>query len=400
MTLTDINGLPETQAFNLLRAKYNFSNADIDYFFSHMKEDGSAPDTLTELQAFYAVAGKYNITVPDVNWFVTIVTDDDVPVYPTSLTITEPVSLVLGEKAKIKVTFLPPNTNKRTLTYASSDVTIATVNASGEINPLAAGSVTITVTGLADPDGTLPAPTATKLLTVTPKPETVGLTDAGAFSLEAGETKQLSVVVYDKNGQPIVGAGVSWTSSNATIATVDSTGLVTAVKKGNATITATTQNGKKTSVAVTITGPVYNFYGMFIDTPTLNVADLDADYITGYDYTSTRGLKIGPLDERPAEEDLFFPQLDSNYDTGIPVFAYPKVWGSLEAGTVEIWQFNPISNVWQHDTDPTYYFVKTGEVIIGSKDYNVYVHCDVDVAPSVVPLVRSATSYPIKIKFV
>ena len=56
--------------------------------------------------------------------------------------------------------------------------------------------------------------------------------------LQLGETLQLSVEALDENGQAVAGVEFSWESSNTSVATVDATGLVTAVAAGTATITA------------------------------------------------------------------------------------------------------------------------------------------------------------------
>ena len=64
------------------------------------------------------------------------------------------------------------------------------------------------------------------------EPATAELTSLGA-------TRQLTAEVRAQNGQPMAGAAVSWSSSNAAVATVDAQGLVTAAGNGTATITAT-----------------------------------------------------------------------------------------------------------------------------------------------------------------
>ena len=56
--------------------------------------------------------------------------------------------------------------------------------------------------------------------------------------LQLGETLQLSVEALDENGQAVAGVEFSWESNNTSVATVDATGLVTAVAEGTATITA------------------------------------------------------------------------------------------------------------------------------------------------------------------
>ena len=69
------------------------------------------------------------------------------------------------------------------------------------------------------------------------------------FSMLRQESKQLSVYTSD-------GGNVTWSSSDASIATVDANGLVKGVGVGTATITATSSNGKyKDSISVTIEKP-------------------------------------------------------------------------------------------------------------------------------------------------
>ena len=69
-------------------------------------------------------------------------------------------------------------------------------------------------------------------------PTTVTVTPSSANLSALGETVQLTAAVQDQNGNPMPGAVVSWSSSSARVATVDTDGLVTAAGNGTATITA------------------------------------------------------------------------------------------------------------------------------------------------------------------
>ena len=70
-----------------------------------------------------------------------------------------------------------------------------------------------------------------------------------------GQTEQLTATVQDQSGATIRGAELTWTSSSASVATVSSAGLVTAVADGTATITATS-GSVSAIVAVTVQVPV------------------------------------------------------------------------------------------------------------------------------------------------
>lgn len=80
--------------------------------------------------------------------------------------------------------------------------------------------------------------------------------DATAVSLDkteqtlyTGQTLQLNAIVWPENA---IDRSVTFSSSNPAIATVDSNGVVTAIKKGTTTITASSVNGKKTTCIITV----------------------------------------------------------------------------------------------------------------------------------------------------
>jgi hypothetical protein len=73
--------------------------------------------------------------------------------------------------------------------------------------------------------------------------------DGGDFSIKVGESKQLTFVVDPEKHDEIL----SWVSDNETVATVDNTGKVSAIKKGTATIkVAADKSGTNATVKVTV----------------------------------------------------------------------------------------------------------------------------------------------------
>lgn len=137
-----------------------------------------------------------------------------------------------------------PLTN-RTVTWASLNGAIASVNASGLVTGVAPGTASITATS----EGV--AGTAT--ITVVPIPvATVAVTPATS-SLPVGQTAQLTATASDASGNALSGRSITWTSSASAVATVSTTGVVTAVNEGSATITATAE-GKSGTAQITVTG--------------------------------------------------------------------------------------------------------------------------------------------------
>jgi uncharacterized protein YjdB len=73
-------------------------------------------------------------------------------------------------------------------------------------------------------------------------------------SVQAGSTVQLAATLSDASGNVLTGRPISWTTSSTSVATVSTSGLVTGVAAGSATITATSE-GKSGSATITVTAP-------------------------------------------------------------------------------------------------------------------------------------------------
>ena len=157
------------------------------------------------------------------------------------------LSLVKDAKETLVATVAPENTTDKTVIWLSSDETIATVSASGEVTAVKVGTATIMATSVADN-----SKTATCAVTVTAATVAVtGVTlNKNATSLNVGATETLTATVNPTNA---TNKNVTWSSSNTAIATVSASGVVTAKSAGTATITVTTQDGgKKATCTVTV----------------------------------------------------------------------------------------------------------------------------------------------------
>ncbi len=140
---------------------------------------------------------------------------------PTSWT------MEVGDKKTLTATVWPASTGTGSLSWTSSNNSVATVDANGKVTAVALGTANIT----ASQNGM----SATCVITV------AGISlNKTSTKILIGGTEQLTATVYPS-------ASYTWTSSNPAVATVSSTGLVTAVAKGTTTITVTTEDGGYTA---------------------------------------------------------------------------------------------------------------------------------------------------------
>src|SRR5258706_1329048 len=170
------------------------------------------------------------------------------PVPVASVTV-NPSSATIRVGTSTQLTAVPQDASGaplsgRVVTWATSDGAVATVNASGLVSSSAVGSATITATSEGQ--------SGTSTITVTNVPvATVTLSPASA-TIGVGGTQQLSAVTKDSAANTLTGRVLTWSSSNTAVASVNATGLVSAVAAGSATITATSE-GKSGTAAITVT---------------------------------------------------------------------------------------------------------------------------------------------------
>jgi len=131
----------------------------------------------------------------------------------------------------------------RALTWSSNSPSVASVSTTGLITAVAPGGAVITAAS--------EGKTAVVAVTVSAVPVASVAVSPASDVVVVSQTLQLSAVPRDAQGTALTGRAVSWTSSDATRATVSSTGMVTGVAPGAVTITATSE-GKVGTASITV----------------------------------------------------------------------------------------------------------------------------------------------------
>ena len=173
---------------------------------------------------------------------------DEQEVHVTGVSVSPAtLSLVEGTSDQLRATVTPSDAANKSVSWTSSATAIATVDNTGKVTAVSAGTATITVKTA---DG---GKTATCAVTVTTKviPVTgISIEEGATAEVEEGKTVTLTAKVQPDNATDKT---VTWTSSNKAIATV-ADGVVTGVAAGQAVITAKAGD-KEATCTVTVKRP-------------------------------------------------------------------------------------------------------------------------------------------------
>lgn len=247
-------------------------------------------------------AGEADVTVSVSDANISSTTHVKVVITPTGVEAPDSIELVTnGENSKaLGAKMTPEDATEVKLAYESSDENVATVDENGVVTAVADGECVITTYVIADIPATAESAEAKPVVdevasseaevadsaadsetpddAVASEPEDTTDTDSSFGVVPDGLSAETKVTVTTKveqitlnktEGTLTVGnsvtvtatvtpdnatnATVNWTSSDETVATVDSNGKVTAVAAGNATITATSESDGDVSADYALT---------------------------------------------------------------------------------------------------------------------------------------------------
>lgn len=209
-----------------------------------------------------------------------VTVEGETTVKPTKISIPFTSSVTVGNSFYFVPTVTPANSTY-TLTWQSSDNTVASVNQSGMLTGISVGSANITVT-------TDNGKTATCMVTVSSKPVT-SVSIKSNLSMEEGDTNTLTPTITPSDAA----TSYTWLSDDSSVAMVSQTGVVTAKSAGTANITVKTDNGKSATCKVTVSAKSvtsvnikYSLSMEVGDTYTLTPTITPSDAATSYTWSS------------------------------------------------------------------------------------------------------------------
>jgi len=157
------------------------------------------------------------------------------------------LTLGVGKKAKLIVTIKPENARDKSVVWSSSNTNVVTVDEDGNVKAIKAGTATITVT---TKDGKYKAEAEVTVSADVVNVKGISL-DKTTLNLKVNETSTLKATIKPNDA---TNKGLTWSSSDSNVASVDNNGKVIAKAAGTATITVTTKDGNhKATCKVTVT---------------------------------------------------------------------------------------------------------------------------------------------------
>lgn len=252
-----LSGADNTESGNLFSAKNSAKNSTINYNINNGAVSVGTviaefdKDNLTKTLTFTKTddatptrAGKHSENLT----FTIGVEDAKTDVSSVAIDDKSTTALIKGGTLSLSATVDTDATDK-TITWKSSDDTVASVDNTGKVTANKSGTAVITVTATNGTEDTADDKTDTITITVTNPANRITLNKT-ELNLTKGSNETLTATV-DPTGAD---GTVSWSSNNTSVATVDSNGKVTAVAKGSATITATI--GDKSADCVVTVNPI------------------------------------------------------------------------------------------------------------------------------------------------
>jgi uncharacterized protein YjdB len=268
----------------------------------------------------------------------------EAPVVPvTGVSLPAALSVPIGFTNELTATIAPAAASNTALAWTSSNEAVATITGSGAtvtINGLSLGSATITARSLDNPSAAASCTATVQTVAVT------GVDLPPALTLPARRNGWLAATLSPATA---TNTAVSWSSSNAAVATVSGAGLLATVHAdtpGSATITVTTADGNRTAnCALTVTpAPAYpsmyvvGGFGMYVDgalNPALGEAVLAEVFVDESGHVHAAGCHHDESATPPYQAAYFYDDAQTLLPTTWADAVETDVWGlAVDGGNV------------------------------------------------------------------
>ena len=185
-------------------------------------------------------------------------------------------SIAIGPGLTVQLQTVTNHPVKQQIFYSVSDEAIITVDQNGQLTAHAEGTATVTA---ALSNGA----TATQTVTVLPLVDSISISFPYSAKVKIGGSKQLTATAAPASSPE----KLIWASSDTSIATVDQNGLVKGLKKGNVTITCTSEFGKVQASVKLKVCDLIQVALTFDDGPSGKLTPQLVDLLEKYDVTAT-----------------------------------------------------------------------------------------------------------------
>lgn len=252
----NVNWTKVAHASSYVLSRYNKSTGIVNDIYEGTDTTFEDKD-LTSGKYVYTVKAIVDENAADANLYSNSVSEEsEAVIIPESVTGIEVANdyqhmgLFVGGSGKIRYSVIPSNATNTNVTFKSLNEKVAIVDANGVVTGVSEGNADIVIT---TEEGGFEAKCTVRVDGIDAR----GIERVGDKTVTMGlnQTRQLQVKITPSD---TTNKNVQWTSSNNSVATVDSNGVVISKNSGSTIITATTHNGLKTEFFIEVETPVTN----------------------------------------------------------------------------------------------------------------------------------------------
>lgn len=249
----NVNWTKVAHASSYVLSRYNKSTGIVNDIYEGTDTAFEDKD-LTSGKYVYTVKAIVDENAADANLYSNSVSEESeaviIPEPVTGIEVAndyQHMGLFVGGSGKIRYSVLPSNATNTNVTFKSLNEKVATVDANGVVTGVSEGNADIVIT---TEEGGFEAKCTVRVRWNRCKSiERVG---DKTVTMVLNQTRQLQVKITPSD---TTNKNVQWTSSNNSVATVDSNGVVISKNSGSTIITATTHNGLKTEFFIEVETP-------------------------------------------------------------------------------------------------------------------------------------------------